>query len=524
MQPLRTGDPERLGRWMLVGRIDRGAGVVAYEATSGGRRAVLEVFELGRDPDLAAEQLRGILPRLAELDEGVAAVLDAGVEGHTGWIATLQPDIPTIGASVLASGPLSREAWDQLANSLLAVLERVHNAGLVHGRITPDSVVLSQGSAVVVDLGLTQAVDAAGAPGALPARVAWMTPEQIAGERPVAASDVFAAGSLLALAATGRRPWGPPTAPMSQLVTRIARGECDLDGASTAQSALIGALLRPDPDSRPTAAEALSLCPVAPVLAVSRPEAGGPLADPDPVTQLDVAPRAAVSLASSGSVPATPPTGATSEPDLTRAATRRRSLVIAAVLALVLVGAAAVAVGVSRQQAAPSQNASRESSAAPARPSPSAAPATPSPSATTGEAAPSASTVPIAPPSYTTRVNYSNRNIPDALFPGTLGWSFDVCLSDLGTARPGIKRAIAMYKAEDRRWRRQNAQASAARGGRCGQDRVNVTIDSTAIPPTRPAPVGSWNPCAKYRVVIPETSRFAKTSIDFCVQTRLDKA
>lgn len=519
MQTLQAGDPERLGPWVLIGRVDRDTGVVAYEGSSDGLRAVLQCFELEGDPVLAAEQVGATLPRIPELGDGVAAIVDAGIEGRTGWIATVQVDGPTLGASVLSSGPLAADAWDRLAVSLLAGLERIHAAGFVHGHITPDSVVLSHGSAVLVDFGLTQVVKAAAASGAFPARVAWMTPEQIAGEQPVAASDVFAAGSLLAFAATGRGPWGSQAAPTSQLVTRISLGECDVNGATSAQKALVGVLLNPDPLSRPTAADALSLCRVAPGAAVVEPDATLLLPAPDPATKPEAVPVAAIPtlpLATPRPAPSTPRESATVEPRVPRPSATRHRTLITALLALGVVAAVGVAVGVStRQPPTPPQIASS--------PSTTATP-TPTPTATSSDVPPSASADPVVPPSYTTRVNYSNRSIPDKVFDGTLGWSFDVCLSDLGTARPVIKGAIAMYRAENGKWRRQSEQVTAVRGGRCGEDRVNVTIDSMAVPPSRSATDGSWNPCSKYRVVIPETSRFAKTYIDFCVQTRIDRA
>jgi Tol biopolymer transport system component len=96
-------------------------------------------------------------------------------------------------ADRLAAGPLSAEEALQYAIEIGGSLNKAHSRGMVHGCLSPRSVVLTSAGAVVL------------APPTHPgtATAAYRAPEQVRGEQPDTRSDVFAFGALLYEMAAG---------------------------------------------------------------------------------------------------------------------------------------------------------------------------------------------------------------------------------------------------------------------------------------------------------------------------------
>ncbi|MEU3275565.1 protein kinase, partial [Saccharomonospora sp. NPDC006951] len=129
----------------------------------------------------------------------------------------------------------------------------IHNTGLIHRDLKPSNILLTTDGPRVIDFGIARAVDddpdrthtgeLVGSPG-------FMSPEQAEGKPLTAASDVFALGSLLAMAATGKAPFDGVTAP--QTLYNIIYTEPDLSGVASPFREIIAACLAKDPARRPT--------------------------------------------------------------------------------------------------------------------------------------------------------------------------------------------------------------------------------------------------------------------------------
>jgi class 3 adenylate cyclase len=107
--------------------------------------------------------------------------------------------VPGVGAHRLGAMPPSAALG--LSRQLALALAAIHGAGLVHGRLKPENVlVAADGTVRLTDLGVSTLV------GSAPSRAVgqrMLAPEQADGAAGDARSDVYAAGALLAWLATG---------------------------------------------------------------------------------------------------------------------------------------------------------------------------------------------------------------------------------------------------------------------------------------------------------------------------------
>jgi hypothetical protein len=223
-----------------------------------------------------------------------------------------------------------------LAAGLAKSLSAIHAAGVVHGDLKPSNVLLALDGPRVIDFGISQAAEAAplARSGLVVGTPSFMSPEQAAGQAVGSRSDVFSLGTVLAFAATGRRPFGSGQA--AAVLDRVVRGAPDLRGTPPEVLPLIERCLAKDPAGRPAAAGLLGEVTAAQAaLALRRPEAGAGLPPAEPASPGELVPPGEA-------VPPPVPVPAV------QAAPRRRwrPLVTASAVAGVLVASAVAGYGV----------------------------------------------------------------------------------------------------------------------------------------------------------------------------------
>ena len=203
--------PRPVPGFRLVRLLGRGGfGEVAAAAReSDGRPVALKVAR----PDVAggreqifreAEALRLVGPPAVPplLGEGV---LDDG----SPWLAMELLEAPSL-AERMAAGPLTPSEAVAVTAALLESLAAIHAAGLAHGDLKPENVLLEgePPRARLVDLGLAARAAAAGADAeSLAGTAEYMSPEQCQGRAPDTRSDLYAVGVILFEMATGRPPF-----------------------------------------------------------------------------------------------------------------------------------------------------------------------------------------------------------------------------------------------------------------------------------------------------------------------------
>ncbi|MFB4295178.1 serine/threonine-protein kinase [Actinomadura sp. NTSP31] len=261
VRPPRPADPRWIGAYEVAGFLGEGGmGSVLVGRGRDGRLVAIKVIrpELAGQPQFRARFRREARNAMRVPRFCTAEVLDADPDAPAPYLVTEYIDAPTLKEAVRASGPLRGAELEQLGVTMAAALASIHGCGVVHRDLKPGNVLLSRFGPRVIDFGIAKAVDETRMTGddQVLGTPAYMAPEQLRG-RPVPASDVFAWGTVMVFAATGRRPFGGRT--LTEMAAAILNGEPDLSGLTGTLRATVAAALAKDAGSRPAPARILEL-------------------------------------------------------------------------------------------------------------------------------------------------------------------------------------------------------------------------------------------------------------------------
>ncbi len=253
--PLQPGDPRRLGRWRLVGRLGAGGmGVVYLGRRRRDRRVAIKVPRA----DLANDQhFRERFRREAEAASSVttrcvARVLEVQADGDRPYLVTEYVEGPTLHTAVTTGGPLAGSRLVDFATGVAEAVAAMHGAGVTHRDLTPGNVILGRWGPKVIDFGIARGEDdlTLTQTGARIGTPAWMAPEQARGERVGPATDTFAWGTLVAFAGTGRHPFG--NGRVDAVLYRVVHEPADLAGLDPEIAPLVTRALDKNAGRRPT--------------------------------------------------------------------------------------------------------------------------------------------------------------------------------------------------------------------------------------------------------------------------------
>ncbi len=122
----------------------------------------------------------------------------------------------TLAQRIREHGPLSVPQTAQVLRDVAWALTYAHASGIIHRDVKAENILLERGTgrALMTDFGIAgvaHAASARDADGAVTGSAHYASPEQIAGEAPDAASDLYSLGVVGFLALTGRLPFDAPT-------------------------------------------------------------------------------------------------------------------------------------------------------------------------------------------------------------------------------------------------------------------------------------------------------------------------
>ncbi|MFE7711505.1 serine/threonine-protein kinase [Streptomyces sp. NPDC057486] len=262
-QPLGGDDPTTIAGYRLAAKLGAGGmGKVYLSYTPGGRPVAIKVIrpEFGEDPEFRRRFAQEV--QSAQRVQGLftAPVIDADTDGAQPWLATAYVPGPSLADAVVAHGALPVETVLLLIAGMAEALHVIHGAGIVHRDLKPSNVLLAADGPRVIDFGIAYAADATSLTGSgvTIGTPSFMAPEQAAGRRVTAATDIFALGQVAAYAATGTPAFGEGTS--HGVLYRIVHEEPDLTAVPERLTELVTRCLAKDPEARPSITEVIGLC------------------------------------------------------------------------------------------------------------------------------------------------------------------------------------------------------------------------------------------------------------------------
>ena len=261
------------GRYRLIGPLSRrGIDGHVFRARDDilARDVVVKVFPL--DPVTASEAPRRLEGAriLAALDHpSLITLYDAHLaRDGRGYLVTEFINGPSLRERLDADGPLPPPLVAALLEDLARGLAAVHEVGIVHHHLASSHILLRPVRnphrpfvAVLADFGVAHLLSGGGDAEAVEGfdeGEEYLPPEQLRGEAPGAAADVYALGLLAVEALTGESPV------LGGAAQHVVLAPLDFDPVIPSRfgygwEVLLTAMTDPDPDRRPSAAEVVAV-------------------------------------------------------------------------------------------------------------------------------------------------------------------------------------------------------------------------------------------------------------------------
>ncbi|MFJ9044175.1 PQQ-binding-like beta-propeller repeat protein [Streptomyces sp. NPDC102347] len=248
--------PEYAGHYRLESCLGSGGmGVVHLARSTSGMRVAVKVVHAryAKDPEFRGRFRQEVAAARRVSGAFTAPVVDADPDGGRPWMATLYIPGPTLSEQVNRNGPMDPDQSRRLMAGLAEALRDIHRVGVVHRDLKPSNVLLADDGPKVIDFGISRPTDSElrTETGKLIGTPPFMAPEQFRRPREVGpAADMFALGSLMVHATTGRGPFDSDSPYV--VAYQVVHDEPDLTGVPESLAPLVRRCLAKEPDGRPT--------------------------------------------------------------------------------------------------------------------------------------------------------------------------------------------------------------------------------------------------------------------------------
>ncbi|MFE6975368.1 serine/threonine-protein kinase [Streptomyces sp. NPDC057682] len=187
---------------------------------------------------------------------GVVTVHDVIQYDHRPWIVMQYVDGPSLADRAKETGEVEPREAARIGLHVLGALRAAHSAGVLHRDVKPGNVLLARdGRVLLTDFGIAaiEGDSTITRTGELVGSIDYLAPERVRGGDPGPASDLWSLGATLYTAVEGRSPFRR-TSPISTMQAVVTE-EPPPPTRAGALGTVITALLRKEPEDRPSAAE-----------------------------------------------------------------------------------------------------------------------------------------------------------------------------------------------------------------------------------------------------------------------------
>ncbi|MFG3510556.1 serine/threonine-protein kinase [Streptomyces sp. NPDC047821] len=189
----------------------------------------------------------------------VVAIHDVVTEGDRPWIVMELVRGKSL-AELLDEGTLPPQEAARIGQAVLGALTAAHEAGVLHRDVKPGNVMVGRHDRVVLtDFGIAQmeGEQKLTETGAFVGSPEYIAPERVLGRRPGPESDLWSLGVMLYQAVEGVSPFRRQTTPST--LQAILLAELPPPQHCAELTAVVGGLLRKEPENRLTAQAALPM-------------------------------------------------------------------------------------------------------------------------------------------------------------------------------------------------------------------------------------------------------------------------
>ena len=199
-------------RYTVKERIGQGGNGAIYLATDTvlGRDVVIKMILNNHLPDELTKRWffreAQVAARLNHAN--IVTVYDLAEMNGQPYIAMEYVEGQTLADILERTGPLCPERTLPILRQLIDALQYAHDAGVVHRDIKPENVMMTKsGTLKLMDFGLAKAVRGGSQTMVIAGTPAYMSPEQILGQKIDHRTDIYAIGVLLFRMLTGKLPY-----------------------------------------------------------------------------------------------------------------------------------------------------------------------------------------------------------------------------------------------------------------------------------------------------------------------------